>query len=46
MVDYIKEMLEELPEDMSGTAPTTPAASHLFDVNEAAETLPDHLADL
>ena len=34
MVDYIKEMLEELPEDMSGTAPT-PAASNLFDVNEA-----------
>ena len=33
MVDYIKNMLEELPEDMDGIA-TTPAAEHLFKVNE------------
>ena len=46
MVDHIKEMLEELPEDMNGTAPT-PAASYLFDMNKGVETrLPDHLADL
>ena len=37
-VDYIKEMLEELPEEMDGIAPT-PAASHLFEVNEAAKKL-------
>jgi hypothetical protein len=33
MIDYIKEMLAELPEDMDGEAPT-PASNHLFDVNE------------
>ena len=34
MEDYIKNMLAELPEDMDGMA-TTPAAEHLFKVNEA-----------
>ena len=33
MEDYIKTMLAALPEDMNGTA-TTPAAEHLFKVNE------------
>ena len=45
MEDYIKEMLEELPEEMNGTAPA-PAASHLFDMDETAEILPNYLADL
>ena len=34
MDDYIRNMLTELPEDMEGMA-TTPAAEHLFKVNEA-----------
>ena len=33
MEEYIKNMLTELPEDMEGMA-TTPAAEHLFKVNE------------
>ena len=33
MDNYIKNMLSELPEDMEGVA-TTPAAEHLFKVNE------------
>ena len=33
MVDYTKNMLEELPEEMDGMA-MTPAAEHLFKVNE------------
>ena len=37
-------MLDELPPDMSGTV-ATPAASHLFDVNEDAEQLTSKLAD-
>jgi hypothetical protein len=34
MVDYIQNMLDELPSNMDGEA-TTPAANHLFDVNKA-----------
>jgi hypothetical protein len=34
MVDYIQNMLNELPSDMDGEA-ATPAANHLFDVNGA-----------
>ena len=33
MIDYIENMLEELPADMDGEA-ATPAPSHLFEVNE------------
>jgi hypothetical protein len=33
MIDYIKYMLEEMPSDMDGEAPT-PASNHLFQVNE------------
>ena len=38
MLNCIEEMLEELPEDMAGIA-ATPAANHLFQVNEEAEKL-------
>ena len=38
MPDYIKKLLEECPTDMDGTA-VSPAANHLFDVNENAEKL-------
>jgi hypothetical protein len=34
MVDYIQNMLNDLPSDMDGEA-ATPAANHLFDVNAA-----------
>jgi hypothetical protein len=40
MKDYIKNILNELPVDMAGVAPT-PAANHLFDVNDEAEKLND-----
>ena len=42
MIDYIKNMLDELPDDMAGTAPT-PAASYLFEVNESAEKLAEQI---
>lgn len=38
MTDYVNEILDELPESMSGTA-VTPAANHLFEVNEEAVKL-------
>jgi hypothetical protein len=38
MDDYVENMLAELPENMAGDA-TTPAAEHLFKVNEDAEAL-------
>ena len=44
MVNYIEEMLDELPEDMSGTA-ITPAANHLFYVDEKAEKLSTEKAE-
>jgi hypothetical protein len=34
MIDYIEGMLAEIPADMGGEA-ATPAANHLFDVNES-----------
>ena len=37
-IDHIKSMLSELPKDINGTAPT-PAASHLFEVDESATKL-------
>ena len=41
MVDYVKDMLDELPENMSGMLPT-PASNHLFKVNKlSAEMLLD-----
>ena len=40
MEEYIRNMLSELPEDMEGTA-TTPAAEHLFKINEAPTYLGD-----
>jgi Reverse transcriptase (RNA-dependent DNA polymerase) len=44
MLDYVENVLKELPADMSGTV-RTPAASHLFDVNEDAEKLSAELGD-
>jgi hypothetical protein len=38
MEDYVDSMLEDVPDDMEGTA-TTPAGAHLFVVNEKAERL-------
>jgi hypothetical protein len=38
LVDYVKGMLEGLPEDMAGVA-VMPASLHLFDVNDDAEKL-------
>ena len=43
MIDYIKSMLSELPKDMDGTAPT-PAASHLFEVDESATKLDEEVS--
>jgi Reverse transcriptase (RNA-dependent DNA polymerase) len=38
MIDFIKDMLNDLPKDMDGTVPT-PAASHQFEVDESATKL-------
>jgi hypothetical protein len=38
MNDYVENLLDEVPEDMSGHA-ATPAANHLFAVNDKAEKL-------
>ncbi|KAI2496760.1 Reverse transcriptase (RNA-dependent DNA polymerase) [Fragilaria crotonensis] len=44
MIDYIENMITELPADMSGTV-RSPASSHLFDVNDDAEKLNTELSD-
>jgi hypothetical protein len=44
MIDYIENMMTELPADMSGTV-RSPASSHLFDVNDDAEKLNTELSD-
>ena len=38
MKEYIKNSMEEAPYDMNGTA-KTPAANHLFNVNNRAKKL-------
>jgi hypothetical protein len=38
MIQYIKNLLAEVPNNMAGEA-ATPAASHLFQVNEEAKKL-------
>ena len=45
MEAYVEKMLEDLPACFDGSA-TTPAAEHLFKVNEKAETLDKGNADL
>ena len=44
MEDYLKEILNELPEDMNGTT-TTPAADHLFKVRDNTLKLNEERAD-
>jgi hypothetical protein len=45
MIDYIQGMLDKLPNDMAGKA-ATPAASHLFQVNEDAKKLEENIRQL
>jgi DNA polymerase II large subunit len=45
MTDYIRNMLDELPDDFDGTA-TTPATSHLFKTRESAPKLNSGLSEL
>lgn len=45
MIDFIEGMIYELPEDTEGTV-TTPALSHLFDVNDDAEKLSDSMGEM
>ena len=45
MDDYIKNMLDDLPEVMGGTA-NTPAAEHLFQVDDTAKKLDADDAEL
>jgi hypothetical protein len=45
MIDYIQKMLAELPDDMNGEA-ATPAANHLFEVDESADKLDEETAQL
>ena len=46
MVHYLEEVVEEFPEDLAFKRAKTPAASHLFEVNESAEKLPKEKADI
>jgi hypothetical protein len=45
MEDYVESMLEDVPTDMDGTA-TTPAALHLFKVDEAAKDLTQERSEM
>ena len=46
MIDYVKNMLDELPDDlMETTEAATPASSHLFEVNDKQDKLPLEKAD-
>jgi len=45
MDDYVKGILDEAPSDMDGTA-TSPAANHLFSVNEKSDKIDTKKADL
>jgi hypothetical protein len=45
MVDYIQNMLDELPDDFDGTAPT-PALSYLFKTQESTAKLSMELSEL
>jgi hypothetical protein len=45
MKEYIQEMLDELPEDMAGEA-ATPAANHLFTVNNKPKLLDEDTSDM
>jgi len=43
MYDYVRKILEEVPEDMTGTA-KMPVAGHLFTINESCEKLSEKKA--
>jgi hypothetical protein len=45
MKEYIQEMLDEVPDDMAGEA-ATPAANHLFEVNNKPKLLDEETCDL
>jgi hypothetical protein len=45
MIDYIKMILREIPDDMKGTA-TTPAGNHLFVINQQPVCLKGQCKDL
>jgi hypothetical protein len=45
MEDYVESMLEDVPLDMNGTA-TTPAATHLFKVDESAKDLSQERSEI
>ena len=44
MIDYVKRMVEEFPEDITRTA-TTPAAEYLFKVNDKEKELMEKLSE-
>jgi hypothetical protein len=43
MADYVKKILDKMPEKMDGTA-TTPAAGYLFTIAEGIELLDEKQA--
>jgi hypothetical protein len=44
MYDYLEDILDEMPDDMNGTAPT-PASANLFDVDEDSTLLNEKESD-
>jgi len=46
MIDYIKTVLHDVPEELIAKRATTPASTHLFTVNEENPDLPDDKAEI
>ena len=46
MIPYLQEVVDEFPEDIQSKKAKTPAANHLFDVNDSAEKLTKEKADV
>ena len=43
MLEHIKKLIDELPDNMEGTT-KTPTSNHLFMTNEECEKLPERMA--
>ena len=46
MIPYLREVVEEFPEDVQDKEAKTPAANHLFQINPLAEKLDKNMSDI
>jgi hypothetical protein len=44
MYDYLEDIIDQMPEDMKGTAPT-PASDNLFDIDDDSPGLSEKESD-